>query len=965
MIYNVGINKGDNIVKQNKFINRLWKNRISRYSFLGLAVLAPSLIAIPIVVLVNHNEQLKEGRYLEFDNNVFATKKDLLSFLDNNTKISAFSADAKSYSFDGKIFNTYRDFSDYLENKFDISQTNTNKYSDKYILNPAGELSENILLNKDSKPVTVFEGKNGIAYRTWAETLNTFKNYEKVYAVDNVEYDNYETAKSHLIEYKLKELETNSHEQKEELFEYKNGGIAQSKSEIKGWLKQNIKRGFEYHGKIFSDYNYAEYLQYFESQKKHIIDENIVPIRDADKKSFFINLDSHWNSGGFIGPKYVETIANLPKNLHDGFVEIASNDRATSALTNFNAILVGTLMLFNYVNNRKKEKGEFKWNNEAGNDFKRPAFYNFLIYLENKKVIKTDVFKKLEKELFPNIFNLAINEVVDFEKLSKLEKLLIESTNDFSGITDTDFTDIHKILVAIKRVLAPMKINASFSTIEIEKTENLFKELLIEIISADKIRLDDTGTAFNFREAFKSLTIYNISDLFLNPANFYKKTSAIAEVNKIFDWTDKMMAWIKDKIDMAAKVAGVAEDVNKSITEDQITKSKNKLSKEVNSALADNNILEEVFGLEMNTIGVSTFLSPALILKLVSLGLELEAMAGIFRFKTFEYKIDDDQSIYYYTMVPKIPFLNIELIRDARPNVSVVKLSDSIINYLIPKDFENDDLNKVYEFNGKYYIDKENAIEDLKRDIFLRPEWYIETKKLLISIFENDKGYVLPENFKIKRTNKGSGLDAAKYNKELQEHIELYSEQLFKKYYSQNRILKYRDGYGKTFDNPTDAYNSLRSKIANPETLETLAKYTYTTKNGTKITRKTTFELDEFVNENEIINQKQVNSDDLIVTADYNLLVEYSDLYTTIYILNYYGDKKYFSSRFEAWNYMLNHINYSVHNFTLAKKEYEYKNKVFKNKLEFDYWVEKNTFRIGWNKLNGREVINYENNKDN
>jgi hypothetical protein len=173
--------------------------------------LAPTLIASPILIiqLKNQNKTTSEDNYyLLFDNKLFENQKALDQYLENEVSHSLFSANGKSIQFDGQIFNTYPEFTKYLENKFEVNQLLTNKYSSKYLLNAAGELSENILMNDDSRPITVYEGKNGLSYRTRREALDTFKRtYQKKYIFGTKKFDNLETAKDALANSMLKDLE--------------------------------------------------------------------------------------------------------------------------------------------------------------------------------------------------------------------------------------------------------------------------------------------------------------------------------------------------------------------------------------------------------------------------------------------------------------------------------------------------------------------------------------------------------------------------------------------------------------------------------------------------------------------------------------------------------------------------------------------------------------------------------------
>jgi len=968
-------------MKKRKLTNNIWKKKITKYSIISLAVLAPALVVTPIVALTLNQKSADNGVfYLFFDNKVFDSKNDLDKYLDQKISLSSFTADAVNYSYDNEIFTSYEDFIDYLRIKFEPTSIQTNKYSKEYVLNSSGELSENILMNKDSRPVKVYQGRNKIAYTDIVKAKDSLRTFKKVYIKPDLKQESddkskelknlneasyYETLKDakDAIRNEILVKGKDSNEDPEIL--YQNGTTYQTKNEIKAWIMKNIKRGFEYNGRVFSDHNYDEFLNYFSYAKEHIINENILPIVNADKKTYWLNLDSEKNPGYFIGPKYIETITKLPENLSSGFIEVESHDRGfiDGAL---NAILLDAVIGNNYSVARSNEEALFNWNS---NNRKKPIFYDFLKYLsEEGKVISNDFFLKLEKELFPVISKENDNTKTE---LTYLEKLLTESTNNLIDIKDNEFTDIHKMLVAMKRTLTSMKIYANFTTNDIEKVEALFKELTLKVITNDEAKDDNGNPFYNLNYNLADVGFFDLADIFLNPGNFYKNNSEATKIMNIFSMIRVGIEGVKNITSVGISGADLKNDFkeyNKKRRERKIEANKTKemksaFNKNVSDAIAKDPSVNKKLGIKDGP-KTTTFIGPLLLIaKVVSLILELNDLLSIFTYKTYEYKIDEYQSLFYYGTALKIPFTSYTT--DAKPQrVYPVKISDSIVDFMLPNTIEDNGnrVSQVYEFAGKYYFNKQNAIEALKSDIFLHPEWYIEAKNLLVGMFKRETGYILPDGFKISRD--GTGLSSAEYHLKLQEEIEKYAEELFNEYYPESKIVRrYRDGFGNDFPTWIEAWESANDRVyaLNDSEIEKWAWYAYDSNMEGRIVRRTESELNAYINQEEIISEKIVNSDDLIKTANYDDLNEYSEVYQKIYKVTLYGQNKYFATSADLWKHIFNTIEYSVDSYLFKQEEYEYNNYTFKSKEEYEYWIAKNTFFINEKDLKGREIIKYEN----
>jgi hypothetical protein len=284
--------------------------------------------------------------------------------------------------------------------------------------------------------------------------------------------------------------------------------------------------------------------------------------------------------------------------------------------------------------------------------------------------------------------------------------------------------------VAMNRTLTTMRIYSQFDTSDIRNVEGLFKELIMEVIQTDESQKLVNGIKkpfYNFKENFKDLTFANLSDLFLNSANFYKETASMQGVQNIFNG-------IRQGIDIAKNIVGVAGEIGsiKSIVGDYHKQNDyNKLQKKLGESSSiekslsnQQEVLQSALGLIKPVMKGASLIGP--IVKALSAALQLNDLFSFISFKTYEYKIDDYQSIYYFGSVPKLPILNIEL-GDGKPkDVIATLLTNSIVEGMIPSNTPKSEKerlrNSVYSFGDKYYLNKNDAIEAFKNELYIHPE---------------------------------------------------------------------------------------------------------------------------------------------------------------------------------------------------------------------------------------------------
>ncbi|WP_339020819.1 hypothetical protein [Spiroplasma endosymbiont of Atherix ibis] len=132
---------------------------------------------------------------------------------------------------------------------------------------------------------------------------------------------------------------------------------------------------------------------------------------------------------------------------------------------------------------------------------------------------------------------------------------------------------------------------------------------------------------------------------------------------------------------------------------------------------------------------------PIAIMKVISAAWSIGKIISFISLKTYEAKLDSNQSLYYFEPTIKIPLTNITFGGSVQDQ-EIKTLIDTPLKYFNPKN-NGKEINELYQFNGKYYREKNKAIQDLKYEIFKRPENYLKTKKILTSIISKDNTYDL------------------------------------------------------------------------------------------------------------------------------------------------------------------------------------------------------------------------------
>lgn len=193
------------------------------------------------------------------------------------------------------------------------------------------------------------------------------------------------------------------------------------------------------------------------------------------------------------------------------------------------------------------------------------------------------------------------------------------------------------------------------------------------------------------------------------------------------------------------------------------------------------------------------------------------------------------------------------------PSSKITPLTQSGLNYMLPVN-KQDEKQKIYEFNGHYYLNRENAKEDLIKAIYQRPEKYGQNKKLYVSIMSKDDVWKLPTEIAeatiCGSTSEDKGCISSKqYSEELTAEKDKFVNHVFDQVYKGKEKIFYLDGFnnkGETnyFETKQEAIASLEEKLAQ---VKFNPKYRYVTNAGKKMTFDSKKATLDYIHNNEVV----------------------------------------------------------------------------------------------------------------
>lgn len=900
-----------------ELVDKLFKKNIRRKfksKMIYIPILTSILVITPITVgciLLTSKKEEKHKSY-DFLGKNFKNKDDIYKYAYENSNKLSFKYDTNTYKYNNKLFNTKNSMNDYIKQKFKITEEYTMRNPRDFTINSSGELSSDVITSNNEYKTKVYKGYDKSAYLTKDKALESYMNYESSVFADGIEFNNESDARKYYEDIKIKELEKNGGKSTC----YLQSGICQTEQEIKSWLRKNIVKGYEYQGKSFSEYNYSEFLNSMKPLDQKISREYIKEVVNADMKSYWAQVsDLDLNNGYLIGPKYFESSEEID-NTKLSFEQIDSVD--------INPVIAYSYaMTFSSMTSTSLELTS-PWSNRKGPNSYNPVEY--LNYLGNKIKWSKEGKKGLEILLLPYNSN-------------KLKKVAV----DLELIKDPEFKNFHKLLVVFDKFLFLDKVNQSSTQYDLP-LERYCVHILADIINQQDKMVSNifSNDSQSGLEVLQDASFKDIYSLFINVNKFYNKGGVNQKILNAVTKFQKLAEIVMNPIENISKIKDDIKDTftNKNTSQQQIDKSMNNINVKNQNIIRDNSI--NIYkgmgfkGLDNNkarSFGSNLMSGLNWIGKAWSISQALSFMSIV----TFEAKLDKNTSLFYTVPTLKIPILNIA-IQKPDPKVEVIKLSDSPLNYLLPKNTSKT-FKIVYEYKGKYYLHKDLAESDLVQDIFQEPEKFLQTNKLFANVMNKEKFYKLKDPRFNKTINSDEGFTAAEYHKKLAEEKELYIKQIFEENYVINKKDFYLDGFGNGFEVKSAAISSLKENLAKANFNK---KFYYIMKGAARVYRDTEEEIIDFIKNNQVVENKLIISSDLIKNNDYESLKEFQSDKFYFYKLNYFGEFKYFKTLNQAWNFLNNNINYQVINKEGNVKTFSINNKTFLSERDFEQWIEKN-----------------------
>lgn len=782
--------------------------------------------------------------------------------------------------------------------------------------------------------VSAFQGKDGNAYLSKQDAINTYHDYQKVYQLGNIsnnetniEFQNKYEAVQYLENIVLKNLE-----KKFQTDRYEMAGSFFTKDQILSWLESTTDIQYNYNSYRWSKLSHPN-LQ--EMQLTQHDEKNYIKRYSPPKDTYWLNLDARGLSGNFSGPLYIETNVSfntLIDRLKNNWQKISSNT--------INALMTPLVLFSTFINvqlNSQKPNDDNSWN------------------------IKRDFFAATEngEEKFKKGFILANNDKYNEETNSFYFDEIEENLIKVSGMSRWE-----KTLAFLQNVNNyTLRVNHSGNEENTLAFTNLLRTMLKNVIKANTMMfedcLDDIFQNQNNTVSNQELTFTDIIHMFINPSKFIYQSPS--KVNKLTNVINKIQTIGDTIFDAYGKIKKIHR-LGQAITEGEIKLVLSSYEtffqhgqkyyeidgKKLSAHEAFQKVAEVLRGnLAINNDGSkidmkTSFQPVSKIAKFagkIAAGLQIaKAMWDIgnavspFKFNTYENDLGNGQKLYYQTTEFEIPILNIQLARTDPSqvvNLTPIKLFSN--GSIISGDVE-DESKQLFTMLGSLIVGKDKARQYLKEYILTNPTKFVATRSYYITVMSNQEIREIV-------ADKNNPTDALK-------KLRLFVNDIFTKYFANNINKMYFDGINSFFSNPIDARDSLKTKITNNQFI---IKYKFTDLEGiTKYydNEATLLKEQNHYLENNVLIRKTILQSDLIKTIRFDKLKHQIGAQSKVYSVLFNGQERYFLTVGDAKNYVYSNsdivlktnkvINYYVFFGTLQ----------FNSESDFYKWVKDNTLIV-------------------
>ncbi|WHQ37570.1 hypothetical protein E7Y35_01905 [Spiroplasma sp. SV19] len=782
---------------------------------------------------------------------------------------------------------------------------------------------------------SVYKGKDGNAYLSKKEAIQTYTDFQKVYQLGNsnnndtsIEFQNKYEAIQYLENIVTKNLDNNIQTDR-----YEMAGSFFTKDQILSWLKSTTDIQYNYNGYRWSKLSHPDLSQMLltESDKN-----NYIKSYQPSNQTYWLNLDSRGLSGNFSGPLYIEiddSFTTLTDKLKHNWKKVGSNT--------INMIMQPLVLFSSLINTQLNSIEENKDNSwDINRDFfaytedGEKKFENSFLAANT-----TDYWKENNGFRFEQL-KVDLNRVVG---MSRWEKTLAFLQRVYNYTLTVNHSGNETSAVAFINLLRTMLKNV------IKSNTDMFQDCL------DAIFQDQHGLT-----STQELMLTDIINMFINPSKFMYESPS--KVNKLTTVINKIQQIGDSIFDAYNKIQRIHQN-SQIISEAEI-----KLVLSSYQAYLENGQKYYVIGGEKLS-SQEAYQEVAKVLRgnltINKDGSKIDMKAGFkpvskiakfagkvvagmqfakaiwdignlvspFRFNTYENDLGKGQKLYYQTTEFEIPILNIPLSGTNPSNVVNLTPIELFSNGSIVSD--NDEEAKkepIFVVLGSIIVGKEQAEKYLKEYILANPSQFLSTRSYYINVMSQQETAEIA-------VDKDNPDDAF-------QKLKQFTNQIFTKYFAKQAVKMYFDGIDKFFNNPIDARNSLKAKITNNQFI---IKYKFTDLEG--ITKyyddeATLINEQNYYIENNVLVSKTILQSDLVKTIRFDKLAHQIGATSKVYSVIFNGQERYFLTANDAKSYVYRNSDIVLKTDKVINYYVFFGDLQFSNESAFYKWVKDNTQRV-------------------
>ncbi|WP_283272072.1 hypothetical protein [Spiroplasma sp. SV19] len=198
-------------------INKFFKSKKVISIFSSISILGVGTVIATVSTIVA-SRKTADNVYYKFDSNVFRSNAALMQYVNNNMKVESYSTQNNYYLYNNKSYgmNDFAKLEADMIAKTPIKEYHTYRNPYNYLIDSGNQLSNQVLTSNVDQLTSVYKGKDGNAYLSKNEAIQTYTDFQKVYQLGNsnnndtsIEFQNKYEAIQYLENIVTKNLENN------------------------------------------------------------------------------------------------------------------------------------------------------------------------------------------------------------------------------------------------------------------------------------------------------------------------------------------------------------------------------------------------------------------------------------------------------------------------------------------------------------------------------------------------------------------------------------------------------------------------------------------------------------------------------------------------------------------------------------------------------------------------------------